>query len=110
MKFGGTSVADAEKITNAARRIAAAREGGDQVVVVVSARGKTTDELVAAASRARELGLEVAAGHGLSARNVRPVADIPEVVELNIGHSIVARAVLVGLERAVREMLSAMND
>ncbi len=73
-------------------------------------RARAFDELAAAAARARELGLAVAAGHGLTVRNVRPVADIPEVVELNIGHSIIARAVLVGLERAVREMLSAMND
>ncbi len=49
MKFGGSSVADAQKITNVARRIAAAREGGDDVVAVVSARGKTTDGLVALA-------------------------------------------------------------
>lgn len=49
MKFGGSSVADAEKITNVARRIAAAREEGDDVVAVVSARGKTTDGLVALA-------------------------------------------------------------
>ncbi len=50
-----------------------------------------------------------AAGHGLTARNVRPVADIPEVFELNIGHSIVARATLLGLQGAVREMLAAIN-
>ena len=49
MKFGGSSVADAQKITNVARRIAAARESGDDVVAVVSARGKTTDGLVALA-------------------------------------------------------------
>jgi pyridoxine 5-phosphate synthase len=46
----------------------------------------------------------VAAGHGLNYQNVLPVAAIPEIEELNIGHAIVARAVLVGLERAVREM------
>jgi len=46
----------------------------------------------------------VAAGHGLNYRNVEPVAAIPEVEEFNIGHAIVARAVLVGMERAVREM------
>ena len=49
MKFGGTSVAEAEDIKRAARRIVAAREGGKQVVAVLSARGKTTDELVDAA-------------------------------------------------------------
>ena len=54
MKFGGSSVADAEKIKNVARRIAAAKEGGDEVVAVVSARGKTTDGLVAAAHEISE--------------------------------------------------------
>jgi pyridoxine 5-phosphate synthase len=49
-------------------------------------------------------GLAVHAGHGLNFRNVIPVARIPQMQDLNIGHSIVARAVLVGLERAVREM------
>ncbi len=73
------------------------------------ARGKAFDALVASASRAGELGLVVAAGHGLTVHNVRPVADIPEVTELNIGHSIVARAVLIGLERSVREILDAMR-
>jgi pyridoxine 5-phosphate synthase len=73
-------------------------------------RARAYDQLVAAAAVASKADLSVAAGHGLTLRNVRPVADIPEVVELNIGHSIVARAVLVGLERAVREMLDAMNN
>ena len=49
MKFGGTSVADAERIKRAARRIVAAREQGHRVVAVLSARGKTTDELIAMA-------------------------------------------------------------
>jgi len=57
-----------------------------------------------AAAKARSLGLEVHAGHGLDYHNVTPVAAIPEVVELNIGHSIIARAVLIGMEQAVREM------
>ncbi len=74
-----------------------------------AARAKAYDELVVAALRAGELGMQVAAGHGLTIRNVRPVADIPEIVELNIGHSIIARAVLLGLERSVREMLEAMG-
>jgi aspartate kinase len=54
MKFGGTSVADAERIKNAARRIVAAREEGSRVVAVLSARGKTTDELVAMAEEVSE--------------------------------------------------------
>lgn len=44
------------------------------------------------------------AGHGLTYRNVRPIAEIPNMHELNIGHSIVARAMMVGFERAVRDM------
>ena len=61
-------------------------------------------ELGAAATAAREAGLAVHAGHGLTYENVGPVACIPEIEELNIGHSVVSRAVLTGLERAVREM------
>ena len=62
-----------------------------------------------AARLASRLGLRVLAGHGLNLQNVGPVATIPEIEELNIGHSLVGRAVLVGLERAVGEMLSAME-
>jgi pyridoxine 5-phosphate synthase len=61
-----------------------------------------------AAARGVELGLHVAAGHGLDYGNVGAVAAIAEIEELNIGHAIVARAVLVGMERAVREMREAM--
>ncbi len=62
-----------------------------------------------AAARGAELGLAVHAGHGLTVRNVGPVAAIPEIEELNIGHSIVSRAVFVGLAAAVREMRAAMD-
>ncbi len=54
------------------------------------------------------LGLEVHAGHGLTYHNVLPVASIPEIVELNIGHCIIARAIFSGLEAAVREMKALM--
>ena len=57
-----------------------------------------------AASIAQGIGLEVHGGHGLDYENVVPIATIPQIVELNIGHSIVARAVMVGMEQAVREM------
>ncbi len=62
------------------------------------------DRLAQAAEAAVHAGLRVAAGHGLDYPNVAAVAAIPGIEELNIGHAIVARAVLVGLERAVREM------
>jgi pyridoxine 5-phosphate synthase len=61
-----------------------------------------------AATRGVELGLHVAAGHGLDYGNVGVVAAIREIEELNIGHAIIGRAVLVGMERAVREMIDAM--
>jgi pyridoxine 5-phosphate synthase len=62
-----------------------------------------------AARLARKLGLSVHAGHGLDYHNVGPIAALTEITELNIGHAIVARAVLVGMERAVREMGEALR-
>lgn len=67
------------------------------------------DKMVEASEFAASRGIRVLAGHGLTYRNVRPISRILQVEELNIGHNIVARATLVGMERAVREMLSAMN-
>jgi pyridoxine 5-phosphate synthase len=66
--------------------------------------------LRSAARLAAAAGLQVNAGHGLRLDNVKPVAAIAEIVELNIGHSIVARAVLVGMESAVREMRAALDQ
>lgn len=62
------------------------------------------EALAQAAKLAYKLGMGVNAGHGLNYRNVRRLTQIPEIVEYNIGHSIIARAVLVGLDQAVREM------
>lgn len=67
-------------------------------------RARQLERLASAARDGREAGLAVHAGHGLTYENVTPVAAIPELEELNIGHSVVSRAVLVGMERAVREM------
>lgn len=67
------------------------------------------DHLEKASQQALQLGLRVNAGHGLTYWNVGPVARIPGMEELNIGHSIISRAVLVGLDRAVREMRQAMG-
>ena len=63
-----------------------------------------------AARQAASLGLFVHAGHGLTRFNVGPVARVPEIEELNIGHSVVSHAVFVGLEQAVRTLRSAMDD
>ena len=73
------------------------------------ARAAELQKLARAARRAAELGLHVHAGHGLNYTNVQAVAAIAEVEELNIGHSIVSRAVLVGMERAVRDMKDAIR-
>ncbi|MBM4124651.1 MAG: pyridoxine 5'-phosphate synthase [Nitrospira sp.] len=62
------------------------------------------DALAQAAKLAYKLGIGVNAGHGLTYRNVKRLTQITEIVEYNIGHSLIARAVLVGLDRAVREM------
>ena len=67
-------------------------------------RQRELNKIIAAAKLAKTLGLEVHGGHGLNYDNVLPIAKIPELVELNIGHSIIARAVMVGIERAVRQM------
>jgi pyridoxine 5-phosphate synthase len=72
-------------------------------------RARELARIVDAAKSAAKLGMGVAAGHGLNYDNVRPIARIAEIDELNIGHAIVGRAVLVGFERAVREMLELMN-
>jgi len=70
---------------------------------------KEFNQIEAACVLARSLNLGVNAGHGLNYRNVQPVAAIPGIHELNIGHSIIGRAVLVGLERAVREMKALLE-
>jgi pyridoxine 5-phosphate synthase len=66
-------------------------------------------QLEEAAGQAKALGLAVAAGHGLTYTNVQPVVRIPEIEELNIGHTLVSRAVLAGMEQAVREMKRLMR-
>jgi pyridoxine 5-phosphate synthase len=74
--------------------------------------GGALDTLTAlrdAAALAQRLELAVHAGHGLTVRNVGPVAAIPEIEELNIGHSIISRAIFVGLAESVREMRTAMD-
>ncbi|HDK36052.1 MAG TPA: pyridoxine 5'-phosphate synthase, partial [Bacteroidetes bacterium] len=68
------------------------------------------DEIASMAIAASKLGLGVSAGHGLDYQNVPAIARIERIEELNIGHSIISRAVLVGLDRAVREMKELTNQ
>lgn len=100
-------------IDPASPQIEAAREAGAYAVEIHTGaycnaggagRDKERQAIAAAASLAQSLGLEVHGGHGLDYENVSLVAAIPEIVELNIGHSIIARAVIVGISQAVREM------
>jgi pyridoxine 5-phosphate synthase len=65
--------------------------------------------LIGAANYAHELGLKVNAGHGLNLENIGPILQVPHLVELNIGHSIISRAVFVGLGQAVAEMKAALR-
>jgi pyridoxine 5-phosphate synthase len=72
-------------------------------------RDKALDELKEVAKYSHTLGLEIHAGHGLDYKNVQPVAEIPEISELSIGFSIVARSAIVGIDMAVREMVSLIE-
>jgi pyridoxine 5-phosphate synthase len=101
-------------------QIAAARKcGADWVEIHTGAYANANTEknreremvkITEAVKLAGSLGLRVGAGHGLNYVNVRKIARIPEVEELNIGHSIIARAALVGMERAVREMKALIGN
>jgi pyridoxine 5-phosphate synthase len=110
------------------QQIEAAREVGAQQVelctavyadATLGARSAHTESAMRAAQELRRLreaatlalqyGLRVAAGHGLTYRNVSAVAAIEEITEFNIGHNIISRAIFTGLERAVREMREAIN-
>jgi pyridoxine 5-phosphate synthase len=72
-------------------------------------RAREFERVLTAAKVASRLGLIVNAGHGLNYHNVEPIAAIPEIVELNIGHAIVARAIIDGLAKAVRDMKELMR-
>ena len=82
---------------------------GEYANAAHSGRPAQLERLRRAAGRGRELGLAVHAGHGLTYENVAPVAALADLEELNIGHSVVSRAVFVGMERAVREMAAILR-
>ena len=101
------------------RQVAAAREADADAIEIHTgsycaafSRGRHEAELAkiaAAAKLARDAGLKVFAGHGLDLRNIVPILSLDEVEEFNIGHSIIARAVFVGLTQAVREMADLVH-
>ena len=74
------------------------------------AQNQELDKIAKMATYANSLGLQVNAGHGLTLENTIPIAKLPEIVELNIGHSIVSRAIFVGLSEATFEMKNLMLE
>jgi pyridoxine 5-phosphate synthase len=99
-------------------QIEAARQAGAPVIelhtgsyadAIGGARAREFERLRQAAKAAASLGLTVNAGHGLNYHNVEPIAAIPEIIELNIGHSIIARSIVDGLAKAVRDMKELMR-
>ena len=102
------------------RQVEAAAEVGAPVIEIHTghyaeartrkARARELARVAEAVRLGREAGLQVNAGHGLSYENVKPVAALPGIAELNIGHAIVARAVFSGLAEAVREMKRLMRE
>lgn len=73
-------------------------------------RAKALEEIRTAAEAAGRLGMEVTGGHGLDYQNVKPIVAIPEMTELSIGFSIIARAAIVGMDRAVRDMVALLGS
>ena len=84
--------------------------GGYADALTANAQTDELEKIAAFARDAHAAGLEVHAGHGLNLDNVAPIAAIPQIVELNIGHAIIGRAVFVGLPAAVAEMRRAMAE
>ncbi len=82
---------------------------GQYALAKGAAQAEQLLQLTTAGRQIRQLGMALHAGHGLNYRNVGPIATIPDMQELNIGHAIVSRALFVGLERAVREMKQQMS-
>lgn len=105
---------------DAAQVDAAAQVGSQFIELLTGAFAECFDDprrrevelarLVSAAHQAHGLGLRVNAGHGLNYQNLATLHQVPHLIELNIGHSIISRAVFVGLEIAVQEMLTLMRD
>ena len=101
-------------------QLEAAQEAGAPVVEIHTGAFANANEareakselqrIVAAAKYGASLGLSIHAGHGLHYGNVKSIAGIPQVVELNIGHAIIARSVFTGLDPAVREMKDLMHE
>ena len=118
-EFAGRGIAVSVFVDPVLAQLEAARETGAGIVelhtgryanaTTPAARARAREALTRAAARGRALGLAVAAGHGLNYENIRGIAAIPEIEEVNIGFSIVTRALVVGLERAVSQMVEQLQ-
>jgi len=116
--LGGAGIRVSLFIDPDLEQVEAARRCGAPVIelhtgayagAVGAPRARELERLRSAAQLADSLGLTVNAGHGLHYHNVEPIAAIPQIIELNIGHSIVARAITDGLAKAVRDMKELMR-
>jgi pyridoxine 5-phosphate synthase len=116
--LGGAGIRVSLFIDPEAAQIDASRRAGAPVIELHTgayaeaeggARAREFERLRSAAKHAASLGLTVNAGHGLNYHNVEPIAAIGEIIELNIGHAIVARALFDGLAKAVRDMKQLMR-
>ncbi len=104
---------DIEQVT-AAKRIGAdsieLNTGAYSELVAGEEREKRLLEIKQASAHAKQIGLVVFAGHGLTAENVVAIAEIPEVEELNIGHNLIAQSIYHGLENTIKTMMTAINE
>ena len=116
-KLSGAGITVSLFIDADRRQIEAAAEAGAPCIELHTGRfcdasgraaARELDRLVRGAAYAHELGLQVNAGHGINLQNIGGILEIPHLDTLNIGHSVVARAIFMGLRGAVREMLAGM--
>jgi pyridoxine 5-phosphate synthase len=117
-ELGGAGIRVSMFIDPEVAQVAASREIGADAVEINTGgyadappgrRGPELGRILEAVYAGKAHGLEVLAGHGLTYVNIRPIAAVKDISELNIGHSIVARSVLVGIDRAVREMVALLG-
>ncbi|MDK4565502.1 pyridoxine 5'-phosphate synthase, partial [Kingella kingae] len=106
--FIGADKAQIQAAYDAGARVIELHTGAYADAETPAQREQERQRIAEAAKFAASLGMTVNAGHGLTIHNVAPIAQIPEIVELNIGHSIIAQAVFLGLPAAITQMKDAM--
>lgn len=106
--FIGADKAQIQAAYDAGARVIELHTGAYADAETSAQREQERQRIAEAAKFAASLGMTVNAGHGLTIHNVAPIAQIPEIVELNIGHSIIAQAVFLGLPAAITQMKDAM--